>query len=60
MQSRFMKRQGQGHQEIQTISKEELPKEASQSTLQDIRARETFTYARRSLEDSTKPKEQME
>ena len=55
-----MKRQEQGHQESQAISKEELPKEAYQSTLQDIRAREAFTYARRSLEDTTKPEEQME
>ena len=60
MQSRFVKRQEQGHQEIQSISKEELPKEAYQSTLQDIRARDAFTCARRSLEDTTKPEEQME
>ena len=52
-----MKRQEQGHQDSQAISKEELPKEAYQSILQDIRAREAFIYARRSLKDTAKPEE---
>lgn len=55
-----MKRQEQGHQDSQAISKEELPTEAYQSILQDIRAREAFLYARRSLKDTAKPEEQME
>ena len=55
-----MKRQEQGHQDSQAISKEELPKEVYQSILQDIRAREAFIYARRSLKDTAKPEEQME
>ena len=56
-----MKRQEQGHQDSQAISKsllmEDLTKEAYQSILQDIRAREAFICARRSLKDTAKPKE---
>ena len=52
-----MKRQEKDHQDSQAISKEELPKEADQSVSQDIRAREAFIYARRSLKDTAKPEE---
>lgn len=52
-----MKRQEQGHQDSQAISKEELPKEAYQSILQDITAREAFINARRSLKDIAKLEE---